>query len=87
MSPFDIAAVVGAVAVAATRLLKSAAPLWAKLPKPVAAALPVLVAALPQVADMAGVVKSEIDLVNFGVLALALLVPGVEAAVVDASKK
>jgi len=80
MSTVDIAATVAAVALAASRVLSVTQPLWAKLPKWLAVAVPVLVLALPQVASAAGLVKSDVDFVNFCVTAVALLVPGIAAA-------
>ena len=67
-----------------SRVLKVASPLWSKMPKVVAAALPAVAVLLPQVADAFGVVKTEMDLVSACVFAVALLVPGVEAAVKEA---
>lgn len=76
MTPFEIAATIGACALAATRMLEAAAPLWAKLPKVVAAAIPVIILALPKIAAMAGLVHTDVDLTVFGLEALALVVPG-----------
>jgi hypothetical protein len=79
MTPFEIAATIGACALAATRMLKAAAPIWSKLPKPLAAFVPVLILALPKIASMTGLVHTDVDLTVFGLEALALVVPGAMA--------
>lgn len=81
MSVVDVAAVIGSVALAATRLLTAAAPFWKKLPPVVAAFVPAVVAMLPQLADSMGLVHTEIDLVQNIIVAAALLMPGAAAAV------
>lgn len=83
MSTVEIAALVVAFCLAASRLLKVAAPLWAKLPKPVAAWAPVIVMALPKIAEAFGMVKTELDLTEAVLVSMALLVPG--ATPVDAA--
>jgi hypothetical protein len=76
ITPVEIAAYVSAGALAASKLLSAVKPLWSKLPRPVAVALPVVVAALPQVAAQAGLVQTGHDLVTFAVVAVAALLPG-----------
>lgn len=80
LSVLEIGTYVSAGLLSATKLLNVAKPLWAKLPRPVAVVLPVLVAGLPALAQQAGLVVTEIDLVTLAVTALALLVPGVAEA-------
>lgn len=84
LSVLEIGAYVSAGLLAASRLLDVAKPVWEKLPRPVAVALPVVVAALPALAEKAGLVKTEVDLVTLGITALALLVPGIAEAEKDA---
>jgi hypothetical protein len=80
MTPVEIGAFISAGALASTKLLTVAKPLWNKLPRWLSVALPVLVASLPTIASSAGVVKSPVDLVNLGVMSLGLLVPGLVEA-------
>lgn len=80
LSVVDIVAFVVAGLAALSRVLTAAKPLWDLLPRPVAVALPVVVAAIPQILSAAGVVKTEVDLVTFVVMAVALLVPGISEA-------
>jgi hypothetical protein len=84
LSVLEVGAYLSAGLLAATRLLSVAKPLWDKLPRVVAVALPVVVASLPLLAEKAGLIKTEVDLVGFGVTALALLVPGIAEAEKDA---
>jgi hypothetical protein len=81
MTPFDIAANVAAVALAGSRLVSALQPFWKKLPRALTVLAPVLVLALPQVADAAGLVTTEESFVAFVVTAIALLAPGVAEAV------
>jgi hypothetical protein len=80
LTPIEIGADVVAVALAATKLLTIAQPLWAKLPRWLAVALPVLVADLPMVAGYFGAVSGNQDLVVAAVMTVALLVPGLSEA-------
>lgn len=80
LNPVDVAATVAAVSLAATRLLSTAQPLWAKLPRFLAVVCPVLVLSLPQIAQAAGLVHTDVDLANFAVMSVALLVPGIAEA-------
>ena len=86
MTPTDIAAHVVAGCVAASRLITVVQPVWAKMPKWLAAVMPVLVLMLPQVADLAGVIKTQTDLLQFGIVSAALLLPGIAAAEIAAKK-
>lgn len=83
MSIVDVAATIGAVCVAGSRLVSALQPFWKKLPRSLAVLAPVLVLSLPQVADAAGIVKTDVDLVNFLITAVALLAPGVAEAIDD----
>lgn len=80
LSPIEIGAYIASGAIASTRLLSLTQSLWNRLPRPVAVVLPVLIAALPQVASAAGLIKTGTDLVTFGIAAIALLLPGVAEA-------
>lgn len=76
----DVAAYVGAGALAASKLLSAVQPLWAKLPRWLAVALPVLVLDLPQVAHWMGGVVTGTDAVTAAVTTVALLLPGLAEA-------
>jgi hypothetical protein len=76
----DVVTYIAVGCIAASRLFSAVQPLWAKLPKWLAVALPVLVLSLPQVAGAAGLVHTNVDLVQFVITAVALLVPGLAAA-------
>jgi hypothetical protein len=80
LSPVEIGAYVVAGALAASKLISATADLWAKLPRPVAVLAPVLVACLPKIAEQAGLVKTEGDLLTLGIAAVALLLPGIAEA-------
>ena len=80
MTPTDIAADVVAACLLATQFVSSLKPVWAKLPKWLAVLAPVVVSLLPQVADAAGLVKTEQGLVQLIVTAAVLLVPAIVAA-------
>lgn len=84
MSLVDVAATVAAVATAGSRLVSALKPFWSKLPRPLTVLAPVVVLALPQVADAAGLVKTDTDFVSFVITAVALLAPGVAEAVDEA---
>lgn len=78
ITPVEIAAYVSAVALGASKFLSSAKPLWDKLPKPVAVVLPAVVAALPQLAEQAGLIKTGHDLVALAVVSVVALVPSLK---------
>ncbi len=75
----SVIAIVVAVALAATKLLKSAEPFWAFLPKSVATFLPSVVAMLPVLAEKVGLTTTPVDFTVAVVSSLALLVPGAAA--------
>jgi hypothetical protein len=76
LDPVSAASLVAAGALALTRLLTTAKPLWDRLPASLQGLLPVLVLVLPQVAASAAGVHTSLDLVNLLVLAAALILPG-----------
>lgn len=80
MTPTDIASVVVAGCLSLSQLVTQLKPVWGKLPKAVALLCPVALVVLPQVADAAGYVKTEVDLAHFVVYALGVTVPAVIAA-------
>ena len=80
LSTVEISAYVAALALAGSKLLTAAKPLWDKLPRPVAVALPVVVADLPLVAGYFGLVQTTGDLTLAVVTSVALLLPGLAEA-------
>lgn len=80
LSVVEIGAYVSAALLSATKLLTTAKPLWDKLPRVVAVAIPVVVACLPVLAEKAGLIHTPVDLTTLAVTALALLVPGIAEA-------
>jgi hypothetical protein len=76
----DVCSYAAAGLLAASKLLTAVQPLWAKLPKWLAVALPVVVLDIPQVAAAVGGVTTGTDLVTAVVTSVALLLPGLEAA-------
>lgn len=80
ISVVEVGAYVSAALLSASRLLTVAKPLWAKLPRVVAVAVPVVVAALPLLAEKAGLITTPVDLTTFVIGAVALLVPGISEA-------
>lgn len=80
LTPVDIAADVVAGLLAASKLLPASQPLWAKLPKVLAVALPVVVLDLPVLLSAFGVVQSGMDLTMAVVSSVALLLPGIASA-------
>ena len=76
----DVVTYGAAGCLALSRILTVAQPLWGKLPKWLAVVVPVLVTALPQLASALGLVHTDVDLSQFAVTAVALLVPGITAA-------
>lgn len=72
---------VAAVLLAATRMIPRLGALWSRvLPAKWQFLPPVLVVALPQLADALGVAKSPLDLVEAISLAIALVVPGARSS-------
>ena len=80
LSPVEIAADVTAGLLAASKLLPVTQPLWAKLPRVLALALPVVVLDLPQLLALFGVVTTDTSLVSAVVASVALLLPGIAEA-------
>lgn len=80
LTPVDIGADVVAALLAASKLLTAAQPLWQKLPRWLAVAIPVVVVDLPQLAGFFGVAVTSADLVQAVVLSAALLLPGLSEA-------
>lgn len=76
LDPVSLASLIGAAALALTRLLTTAKPIWDRLPTSLQGLLPVLVLVLPQVAAQAAGVHTSLDLVNLLVLSVALILPG-----------
>lgn len=76
MTIFEIFAYCAGLALSATKLLTTAKPYWNKLPAVVSAFLPVLVVALPALAERLGGLQTEADLKTLGLTVLALLLPG-----------
>lgn len=81
LNPVDVAATVAAVALAGSRLVSAVQPFWKKLPRPLTVLAPVLVLCLPQVADAAGLVHTDQDLLTLAITAVSLLAPGIAEAV------
>ena len=80
LSPVEVAAYVSAGLLAVTKLMSVCKPYWNKLPRVVAVALPVIIAALPKLAEQAGLVQTTGDLTMLGVAAIAMLLPGISEA-------
>jgi hypothetical protein len=80
LNPVVIAADASAILLASSKTLTALQPIWAKLPKWLAVALPVIVAVVPQIAGQLGGVVTTTDLVNVTITAIALLVPGIASA-------
>lgn len=80
LNPIVIAADATALLMAGSKLLKTSQPLWAKLPRWLSVALPVIVAVVPSVLSSLADVQSGVDLANVAVMAAALLVPGIAEA-------
>jgi hypothetical protein len=76
LDPVTAGSLVAAAALALTRLLTTAKPLWDRLPASLQGLVPALVLVLPQVAEQAMGVKTGLDLANLLVLAAALILPG-----------
>ncbi len=76
----DVAAYVAAGALAASKLVSACQPLWAKLPRWLAVAAPVLVLDLPQVATWMGQAATGTDVLTAVVTSVALLLPGLAEA-------
>ncbi len=77
MSVIAIASAVAAVLLALSRVINTSKPLWLYLPVWLRRWLPVLAFVLPSLAEKAADSTTPTDLLNLGVLAAALIVPGV----------
>ncbi len=80
MTITDLIPQVAALVLAASRMLPKTEALWRFLPPKFRWLPPVLLVALPQVADMLGMAKSPLDLGTAVLLAVALLVPGARSS-------
>jgi len=80
LDPTMIASDAAAILLASTKLISTLQPVWAKLPKWLSAALPVIVATSPQVISYFAGVSTDMGLINAVAMSVALLVPGIEAA-------
>ena len=80
LSVLDIASMVVAGSLAVSKIITAAQPLWAKLPRWLAVALPVLVLDLPQVAAAFGLVQTGTSITTAIITSLALLAPGLAEA-------
>jgi hypothetical protein len=79
-SVLDIASMIAAGSLAVSKIITAAQPLWAKLPRWLAVALPVLVLDLPQVAAAFGLVQTGTSITTAIITSLALLAPGLAEA-------
>lgn len=86
LDPVSLASLAAAAALALTRLLTTAKPLWDRLPTWLQGLAPALVLVLPQIAAQAAGVHTSLDLVNLLVLATALILPGAHSHTVGGSK-
>lgn len=82
----SVASLFAAGALAVTRLLTTAKPIWDRLPKSLQGLLPVLVLVLPQLAEQAAGVKTTLDLTNLLFLAVAMILPGWHSHTVGGEK-
>ena len=80
LSPVDVASYVSAGALAATKLISVCKPVWNRMPKWLAVMLPVLVLALPQVAQFFAGATTSNELFAACITSLALLMPGLAEA-------
>lgn len=80
LTPLDIASYVSAGALAATKLISVCKPVWNRLPKWLAITLPVLVLALPQIAQFFAGSTTSRELFAAFITSLALLMPGMSEA-------
>jgi predicted Kef-type K+ transport protein len=80
LSPIDIASYVSAGALATTKLISVCKPVWNRLPKWLAVALPVLVLVLPQIAQFFAGATTSKELFAAFITSLALLMPGLAEA-------
>lgn len=76
----DVCAYVAAGLLAGSKLLTAVQPLWAKLPRWLSVALPVVVLDIPQVATWIGASVTGTDVLTAVVSSVALLLPGLAEA-------
>lgn len=76
----DVVAYVAAGLMAGSKLLSATQPLWAKLPRWLSVAAPVLILDLPQVATWIGASVTGTDVLTAVVTSVALLLPGLAEA-------
>lgn len=86
LDPVTLASLIGAGALAATRLLTTLKPVWDRLPASLQGLFPVLVLVLPQIAAAALGVHTSLDLINLVLLSVALVLPGTHSHTVELSK-
>ncbi len=79
LDPISLASLIGAGALALSRLLTTLKPVWDRLPALLQGLVPVLVLVLPQIAAAAAGVHTSIDLVNLIALSVALVLPGIHS--------
>lgn len=80
LTPVDIASYVAAGSLALSKLFSAAQPLWNKLPRWLAVAIPVLVVDLPQVAQSFGGVATGTSITTAIITSVAMLLPGLAEA-------
>ena len=76
----DVVSYVAAGILAGSKLLSAAQPLWAKLPRWLAVALPVVVLDAPQIATWVGGSVTGTDVMTAVVSSVCLLLPGLAEA-------
>jgi hypothetical protein len=76
----DVCSYVAAGLLAASKLLSAAQPLWSKLPRWLAVALPVVVLDVPQIATWIGASVTGTDVMTAVVSSVCLLLPGLAEA-------
>jgi hypothetical protein len=80
MTTLEIASYLAAACLALTRMAPRLEILWAKVPPRLRWLPPVVLAALPELAAALGQVKEKADWGRFGMIALALFLPGARSA-------
>lgn len=80
LTPVEIAAGLAAGLLALSKVFAVARPLWNRLPRWLAVALPVVILNTPQVLSALGVVHTGADLTTALCTTVALLLPGIAQA-------
>jgi hypothetical protein len=80
LTPVELGADVVALSMAVSKLFAVVKPAWNKMPRWVAVALPAIVATLPTVAGLFGVVTTTGDVTAAVITSVALVVPGIAEA-------